>query len=124
MVQEHRPGQLEAFVVAHGELDLGEEVTGPALGHQERTALPGQGRPEGAGVGQAHPLGQGVDTQRHPGQVQEGEGRQSGHRDPAVGPQQLDGALGHQRRAGHGVDHRSRAPPRRRPSTSASTMAS
>ena len=50
------------------------------------------------------PCGQRVDAQCHPGQVEEGEGRTCGHLHPAVGPQQVNGALGHRRRPGHGVD--------------------
>ena len=68
----------------------------PALRDQERAALACGDVPEGGGVDQAHPLGQGVDAERGPGQVQEGEGGQHRHLDPVVGAQQLDAALGHQ----------------------------
>ena len=52
--------------------------------------------PEGCGVHQPHARGQGVDAERRPGQVQEREGGQHGHRRPGRRPEQLDAALGHQ----------------------------
>ena len=106
VVQEHRPGQFQAVVVGDGQLHLGEQVPRPALGHEERATLALRHGAGDAGVDEAHPCGQGIDPQRHPGQVQEGEGRAGGHFHPAVGPQQVDGALGDQRRPGHGVDDR------------------
>ncbi len=106
MMQEHRPRQFHAVIVGGGQLQFGEQVPRPALGHQERTALVRRHGLERAGVDQPHPLGERVDAERRPGQVQEGECRQDGHLDPAVGTQQVDAPLGHQRRSGHGIDDR------------------
>ena len=104
MVQEHRVWQLQALVVGGSQFHLGEQVARPALGHQEGATLAPDHGAGGTGVDEPHPFGQGVDTQRDPGQVQEGEGGTGGHLNPAVSPQQVDAALGHQRRSGHCID--------------------
>ena len=76
----------------------------PALAHQQRAplscCLDGEGRP----VDEAHARVQGIDPQPVPRQVEEGQARDHLQLDPGVGPQQLDGSLRHQRRAGHGVE--------------------
>ncbi len=65
-----------------------------------------RGPREGSGIEQAHPVGERVDAQCGPGQVEEGQRRQDGHLDPGVGPQEVDGALGHEGRSGYRVDDR------------------
>ena len=106
MVQEHRPRQLDALVVAHGQLHLREQVAGPALRHQEgatlRSPMPARRR-------WRRPAARRRPGGRCPARPRPGPRRRGPARavtvDPVVGPQQLDRALGHQRRSGHGVDH-------------------
>ena len=111
MVEQHRPGG-HALVVGHGQLDLGEQLAGPALRHQEGAALLGRRRLEGAGVDQAHARGQRVDAERRPGQVQErecGDGVTPPGRRRAAGRPCAPPPAGIRARR-----RRRRAPPRRR----------
>ncbi len=73
--------------------------------HQQRTLSEVDAADRG-GVHQPDALGHRVDPERGPRQVEEREGRQHGDVDPLVRAQQVDGALGDQGRAGHGIDHR------------------
>ena len=122
-------GQAEALehhdlgVVGHarvdagveGELHVGEHVGAVALGDEQRTTLPRRLDGEAVAVDDPHADGDGVDAEAHPGQVEERQRRQHLDLDPVVGEEQLDGVLGHQGRAGHGVEHARRARRRRPP---------
>ena len=87
-----------------GELDRGEHVGRPALGDEQRAALAGRLSLELGPVDQPDAGRDRVDAEPRPGEVEEGEGRDDRDVHPRVGPQQLDGALGDQWRAGHAVD--------------------
>ena len=109
MVQEHRPGQRR------GRRRPGRDsLTSESSWRDQHWATrngprsPASHRSERGGVDETDPLGQRVDAECRPGQVQEGERRDDRDLDPVVGAQQLDGALGHERRSGHGVDDRLR----------------
>ena len=85
MVQQHRPWQFHVLV-GEGQLDVGQQLAGPALRHQERSVLVGQHGPGDTGVDEANPLRQWIDPEGHPGQIQEGQSRERCHLDPTIGP--------------------------------------
>ncbi len=111
-LDHHLVGQSQALEdddrrrwVVGGQLDRREHGARVALGDQEGPALPRGLGGEAMPVDQADSGGQGIHSQAGPGQVEE---RQGGHQldlDPLVGDQQGHAALGHQRRAGDGVEH-------------------
>ena len=89
--------------VVGGQLDRAEHGPAVALGHQERASLPRRGGGEVGPVDDADPDVDGIHAEAVPGQVEERGGGDDVDRHPGIGPQQHDGALGHERRAGHGV---------------------
>ena len=100
---QHRDGRP----VADGQLDLGEHALAVALGHEERAPLTRRFDRESVTVDQAHAGGERVHAQGGPSQVQVGQpglDHEVHLFAPGRDPQQLDGALGHQRGAGHGVE--------------------
>ena len=88
-----------------GELHVGEHASRVALGDEQRAPLPRRLHGEAVAVDDPHAGGQGVEAETHPRQVEERQGRHHHRVDPLVGQQQLDGALGNQRRSGNGVEH-------------------
>ena len=97
------------------QLDVGQHRLGVALGHQQRPPLARRLDREPVPVDQPRPRRHRVDAQAGPGQVGERHARHQLDRHPGVGQQQLDRALGHQRRPRHGVQHLASAPRRRPP---------
>ncbi len=106
VVQQHGPRQRDRPVVGDRQLHLREQVARPALRHQEGSALEGCGRGELRCIDEPDPLRHRIDAERRPRHVEERERRHDRHLHPGVGAQQLDGTLGHERRARHGVDNR------------------
>ena len=107
--------------LADGQLHRGQHVDRVALGHQQRAPLPGRLDLEAVAVDHPGADGDGIDPEPGPGQIEERQRREHDGADAVVGQQELDGALGHHRRAGHGVDDRAvldrggRPAPRRSP---------
>ena len=126
LVGQAQPGQHDRLGrrrAVDGELDLRQHVAGVALGHQQGPPLARRLHREPMPVDEADAGRHRVDPQPGPRQVGE---RQPGHQldvDPLVGQQQLDGPLGHQRRA-RGRRRAPRRPRRGPPSDAASTRAS
>ena len=102
--------------VLHRQLDVGQHVAAVALADQQRAALPGRLDREAWPSTSRAPAATGSTPSRAQARSRNDSRGQDVDVDAAVGPEQLDGALGHQRRAGHGVEHLAvlgrRRPPR------------
>ena len=85
-----------------GELDVRQHLAAPALGHEQRAALPGGVEGEALGVDEPDPGVHRIDTEPGEGQVEEGDRGMDhdrhlpGH-DPGILGQQGHRALGHRR---------------------------
>ncbi len=91
-----------------GQLHVGEHVHRVALGDEQRAPLAGGVDVEALAVDDPHRPGDGVDAEPGPRQVEERQRRDDLDYEVltnlGLGQQQLDGVLGDDRRAGHGVD--------------------
>ena len=100
-LQDHHP--LVAVGLLGGELDVRQDPAGVGVGDQQRSGRPGRGGGEVVTVDQPDTGLDRVDAEARPGQVEERHRREHVDVHPAVGAQQLDRTLQHERRAGDRV---------------------